>query len=328
MSRRTRSLVVAAVAALSLVACSAPLPQPHPDAAPAAVQPAVSTDQVDRVLAGLASTLESADGGAGAAALDARLTGPAKTLRAVEYQLAAAGDTSALRQIPAAAQTRIAPATKTWPRTVFVVTEPPADLTAPLLLTLVQQTPRDQFKLWSWVRLFPGVQVPATAKPDIGSAPVPMDAATLVASPADVIAHYVDVLTNGAASPFAASFTPDDPLRTGIAGVRAQYASVVTEKGSLTETYQPYEGGAYAIATADGGAIVVGAIQTVTTISLADSTLTLGGPAAALLGKPTVASSLAITWLSTVAFAVPPAGSPNPITVLGGEHSPIQVTGE
>ena len=62
--------------------------------------------------------------------------------------------------------------------------------------------------------------------------------------------------------------------------------------------------------------------------TLADSVLTLGDQTAALLGKSTVTSSVAFTWLSVVAFAVPPAGSSDPIEVLGAEHSRIGVTGE
>ena len=326
MNRRRASALLAAATVAMVAACSSPLPEPQPDAVPATVLAAVSTDQVDRILAEVGEALQAGDAAGDAQALVPRVSGPALIFRTVEYRLAAAGDTGAVRQIPPAAQTIVAPATDVWPRTVLVVTESPEDLTAPLLLTLVQAGPREPFTLWSWVRLFPGVQVPATTQPEIGSAPVDPADADLAIPPAEVVPRYVDTLTNGTASAFAASFVPDDPLRAGITGVRNQYASVITDKGSLTETYQPVET-TYAIATADGGAIVVGAFQTVTTLTLVDSTLTIGGPAAALLGTSTVTSSLAITWLSTVAFAVPPAGSDAPVTVLGGEHSPIQVTG-
>ena len=327
MNRRAAALAGAVATGLALAACATPLPTPSPDAVPAAVQPALSTEQIEGVLADLASTLEAADAAMTPEALDARLTGPARTTREVQYLLAG-GQAGTITAIPHVAQTIIDPATDTWPRTVLVVTEAPEDLRAPLLLTLVQNSPREQFQLWSWVRLFPGVQMPATAQPEVGSAPVALDADTVAVPPAEVMARYVDVLTSGADSAHAAGFVPDDPLRVQIAGVRNGYASVLTEKGSITETYQPLDTGPVAIATADGGAIVVASMQTVTSITLVDSTLSPTNPAAALLGKPTVGSNLTITWLSMVAFAVPPAGSTDPITVLGAEHSAIQVTGE
>jgi hypothetical protein len=310
-----------------LAACTPPLPTPTPRAEPAAAQPAVSVEQVDDVLAYLATTLEDADAVQQADLLTPRVNGPALTIRQAEYVLRTAGDAEAITPIPAAAQTIVAPTTQEWPRTVMVITEPPADLQAPLLLTLVQDSPREQYRLWAWARLFPGVEVPATAQPQVGSAPVEATADTLAVAPADVIAQYVDVLTNGAASAHAAAFT-EDPMRAGIAALRDALTAGVVDKGTVTETYQAYDGGPYAIATADGGAIVVGAVQTLSTITLTDSTLTIGDQTAAFLGKTTVGSNLAISWLSVVAFAVPPAGSTDPITVRGAGHARIQVTGE
>jgi hypothetical protein len=324
---RRRAVGLAAAVVLLLAACSTPLPAPQPDAVPAATPPALTAEQAEDVLAEVSTALAEADAALSADALAPRVTGPAATIRSVEYALAtAAGTPEALTAIPSGAQTLVLPTTDSWPRTVMVITEAPEDLQAPLLLTLVQAEPRAQYQLWSWVRLFPGVETPATAQPEVGSAPVPADAADLAAAPTDVLAQYVDVLTNRDASPHAAVFTAD-PLSAGIAQTRDAFAGLVGAMGSLTETYQVDESGVQALRTADGGAIVVGTVRTVTTITLVDSTLTIADQTAALLGTTTVASSLAITWLSVVAFAVPPAGSDEPIVVLGAEHSRIQVTG-
>lgn len=321
-----RVVVLAALLAL-LGACAAPLPTAQPDAVPAALPPAVSADQVQAVLADLAATLEAGDAAVSAEALAPRVTGPALATRTAEYALAAAGAPDAITPIPPAAQTLVVPTTDTWPRTAMVITEAPADLQAPLLLTLVQASPREQYQLWGWARLFPGVAMPATAQPAVGSAPVPADADALAVPPADVLARYVDVLTNRDASAYTTTFAAD-PLRQGIAATRDAFTGLVADNGTLAETYAPVEGGPFAIATAKGGAIVMGAVRTVTTITLSDSTLNIQDQTAALLGKQTVASNLTITWVSMVAFAVPPAGSTDPIQVLGAEHSRISVTGE
>lgn len=325
---RTRAAALAALTGLLLLTgCATPLPEPDPDPAPAAVPSAVTAEQVERILGDVSEVVAEADAAGSNKALDPRVAGPAREIRATEHVLAAAGDTAAITAIPPAAQTVIAPATGTWPRTLMVVTEPPADLQPPLLLTLVQDGPRTPYRLWSWARLFPGVEMPATAQPDLGSAPLAPDSDAVAVPPAEVVARYVDVLTNGAESAYAAAFT-EDPLRTGIAATREAFTGVVGANGTLAETYAPVAEPPLALATADGGAIVVGAFRTVTTITLTDSTLTIGDQTAALLGAQTVASNLTINWLSVVAFAVPPAGSSDPVRVLGAEHARTQVTGQ
>lgn len=324
--RRLRA-VVAVLAVGMLAACSTPLPVPEPDAAPAAMPPALFEEQADVVLADVAAVLAEADAALDPPLLDTRVMGPARQVRGVEYLLAAAGDPDSVTVIPAGAQTLMLPTTDVWPRTFMAVTESPDDLQAPLLLVLVQENPRSQYRLWSWARLFPGITMPATTEPGIGSAPVAPDSAELAVAPADVVAQYVDLLTKGDASEFAAGFTPD-PLRTAVAQTRDAFIGVVGANGSLTETYTPDPAGVTAIATADGGAIVVGTIRTVTTIALTDSTMRIGDQTAALLGKDTIAANLEIQWLSVVAFRVSPAGSADPIEVLGAEHSRLQATGQ
>lgn len=318
--------VALSTAVLFLAGCSVPLPTPAPDALPAAMQPAMSVEQAEDIVAEVSASLADADAALSVDVPGPRVTGPAATIRSFQYLLVTAGLADALTVIPSGAQTLVLPTTDEWPRTVMVVTEPPEDLQAPLLLTLVQTEPRAPYQLWSWVRLFPGVQTPALAQPELGSAPVEPDAPELAVSPTEVLAQYVDVLTNRDASPYAAAFTAD-PLRQGIAQTKDAFVAVVGANGSLTETYQPDAAGTYSMATADGGAIVVGTVRTVTTITLVDSTLKIGDQTAAILGTDTLKSSLAITWLSVVAFAVPPVGSDAPIQVLGAEHSRIEVTG-
>ena len=318
--------VALSTAVLFLAGCSVPLPTPQPDALPAAMPPALSVEQAEDIVAEVSASLADADAALSVDVPGSRVTGPAETIRSFQYFLVTAGLADALTVIPSSAQTLVLPTTDEWPRTVMVVTEPPEDLQAPLLLTLVQTEPRAPYQLWSWVRLFPGVQTPALAQPELGSAPVAPDAPEFAVSPTEVLAQYVDVLTNRDASPYAAAFTAD-PLRQGIAQTKDAFVAVVGANGSLTETYQPDAAGTYSMATADGGAIVVGTVRTVTTITLVDSTLKIGDQTAAILGTDTLKSSLAITWLSVVAFAVPPVGSDAPIQVLGAEHSRIEVTG-
>lgn len=327
MRRPLVHLLPAALLATLLGGCSTPLPEPQPEAVPAVLPAALTTTQVERVLTDVMTTLEAADAAGDAALLEPRVTGPAQETRRAEYVQRAAGVADAVTEIPSGVQTVVAPATDSWPRTLMVVTEAPADLQPPLLLTLVQQSPREQFRLWSWARLFPGTQMPATARPELGSEPVAA-AQELLVPPAEVVPRYADVLTQGDASEHAGTFS-GDPLRPQIAALRGAYQGLTPETGSLTVTHTPADTGPYAIGTADGGALVVGPFRTVTTLTLADSTLAPGPQATALLGgATTLSTTLSMTWLGVVAFHVPPAGSDQPVTVLGGEYTMVQATGQ
>lgn len=325
--RRHRLLAALVAVAGLLTACSTPLPVPAPDAVPAATPPALSAKQAERIIADVAEALAAADAEFSKEALSPRVTGPAAEMRDVEYRLAVAGDADALTVIPAEVQTLVLPTTDEWPRTLMAITEPPQDLQAPLLLTFVQSEPRAQYQLWSWARLFPGVQTPALAQPEVGSAQVADDAANLVASPTVVLQRYVDVLTNRDQSQFAAQFAAD-PMSGAIWQTKDAFVGLVGANGTLTEIYEPATTGVRSVATADGGALVVGTVKTTTTIALVDSTLKIGDQTAVLLGTDTVQGSLVITWSSIVVFAVPPAGSDAQIQVLGGEHDRVAVAGQ
>lgn len=330
MSRRRPTpgrLAAAVLAALLTAGCSAPLPEPQPEPAPAIVPASVTAGQVEDILGEVFATLEAADAARDPALLETRVTGPALELRRAQYGRAAAGEEDAITPIPSGAQTVIAPATTSWPRTMMVVTEPPQDLQAPLLLTLVQEGPREQYRLWSWARLFPGAQMPPTARPELGSPTVPLDSQDLLVPPAELVPRYVDVLTNGAASPHAGSFT-EGPLRQRVTALSEAYTGLAPDTGSHTVTYAPLDAGPHVVATADGGALVTGAFRGQVTITLADSTLQPGEEITALLGATRVLiTSLEISFIGTVAFHVPPAGSEGPVTVLGGEYLPVRATG-
>jgi hypothetical protein len=307
--------------ALLLSGCAEPLPEPAPDAVPATPSAAVTPEQVDRVLDAVATAVAEADAAQDVDPAAPRLTGPAAALRAAEYTLAAGAVEGAVTPLPEGVQTVVTTATDEWPRTILVVTEPPADLQAPLLLTLVQPGPREQYRLWSWVRLLPGTEMPPTAQPEVGNAPVPADSTEVLVPPAEVLPRYVDVLLQGDASEHAGTFA-GDRLRENIAGLREAYAQSAANGGAVTEEIVPLEDGAVALGTADGGAIVTGGFRLTIAITLDDSTLTVDPATAAFLGgATTLATSLELTFVGTVALDVPPAGSEEQVTLLGAEFS-------
>lgn len=324
----TRTRAAAGVlTALLLAGCAQPLPEPSPDPVPASPPASVTPEQLEDVLDAVAEAVEAADAAQSLDPAAARITGPAATLRTAEYALAAANPEAAVTPLPEGTQTIVTTATDVWPRTIVVVTEPPADLRAPLLLTLVQDGPREQYRLWSWVRLFPGTQMPPTAQPEVGNTPVPPDSTDVLVPPVELMQRYVDVMVNGDASEHVGLFGPD-PLRENLGGLREAYAQSAANGGSVTESVEALEEGPVAVGTADGGAIVTGGFRLTISITLDDSTLTVDPATAAFLGgNTTLASSLELTFVGTVAFDVPPVGGEEQVTLLGGEFSLTGATG-
>ncbi|QTE31561.1 hypothetical protein J4E96_15490 [Pengzhenrongella sicca] len=317
-----------------LAGCAADLPQPIPGATPAVPPPVLTIGQADGVLDAIGSAVTTSDAALSAVGLEARVSGPALASRTAEYAASTAtAGAKGLTALQFDAQTLIVPTTQGWPRTQFVISEQPDDLTSPRLLVLQQASARSGYTLWGWARLLPGVEMPATATPEVGSTAVPLDSAELVVSPTDTVAHYADVLLNGDASAFVSQFVAPDSYRAGIAGGRAPFAAIASQTaGTFTETYAPVADQTFALSTADGGALVVAAMTTTSALTFSDASVVLPPELAAVSGGALAAgaelrNALNVTYADVVAFYVPPAASAAQIQVLGAEHIRTSVTG-
>lgn len=332
---RTRSRAgLVLVAGLVLTGCSAELPQPVAPPAPAVPPPATTLDQSQHVLQEVGEVLATADAALAAAELAPRVSGPALAARTAEYAVATAtANSQPVTPLPVEPQTIVVPSTTDWPRTQVVVTEQPDDLTSPRLLVLRQESPRAPYTLWAWARLLPGAQTPPTANPETGSPPLAADATGLVATPADVVTQYADVLTNGDASAFAASFATPDPYRERLATERARFQRLATDaSGSFTETFAAVPDQVVAHETADGGALVVAGMTASSNLTISGASLTVPAEFAAVSGgtlppNGILRNGLAVGYTDVVAFYVPPAEAAAPIQVLGAEHTFTSASG-
>lgn len=316
----------AAVLVLGLAGCgNGPVPTPQVEDTAQTPIPVVTEDRLAEILQSVQETVTAADAASSADQLGARLTGPAFYMRQGEYALAAAtGGANPVTPIVADSQLDIVSTTTEWPRIVNVVTQPPEGTNLPVLLTLVQQDARSNYMLWSWVRLFPGVTVPATAPAVQGSPVVAPDSAALVMSPDATLATYADAVNGGANT---ANFM-DDAFRTNYSSTLSSLSSAIGAVGSVSQISSVNPSGSYSVATADGGAIVVGAIDQVVSIQRTQAGATLNvGPNLAYGGDPAVAGVLWATYMTTVAFYVPPADAENrQVQVLGAEQVLVSVT--
>ncbi|MEE6280628.1 hypothetical protein [Georgenia sunbinii] len=326
--RAVRMVATAATAAVMLAGCGSDVPQPEPEPAATAPVPVLDDDRIERILDDVQTVVAEGDEALDAELLESRVSGPALDMRRAEYQLAAASDGErAPTPLTTDSQVEVVAATDEWPRSLFVVSHIPQDANLPLLLVLTQQSPRDQYKLWFWSPLLPGAQTPTTARPEAGSPPLAPDAEGLRRTPAEAVSAYADLLGDpGTSSDFA-----DDPFRAGYREMIDALSATVEVAGEVTERYAVRDGSVAAMTTDDGGALVVGVIDAGLTISrtVDGSTLEAGGDIALLMGDGArIAGSATADYLVPVALVVPPAGSPDPITVLGAGHVISQVSVE
>lgn len=330
---RSRRLLVAAGSALvlGLTACATPLPQAMPEPVPAVAPAATTVDQSQDVLTDVGEILAAADATLDPALLPPRVEGPALAVRTAEYTRATAtAGAKPPTALPTDEQALIVPQTDVWPRTQLVVTKQPDDLQAPRILVVQQTAPREQYRLWGWGRMGAGVQMPATAAPETGSAVLAPDEPGLLVTPTEALQQYADVLANGAASAYAATFQPDT-FRTSIEAARAATVAGVQAAGTATETYTPEPAPVVSLKTVDGGAIVVGQLTTVSTVTLtvAGGTIPISDPFyAALTGKPSAASNFVRTFTDVLVMYVPPAGSTALVQLLAAEHAVTSATAE
>lgn len=323
-----RSLFVRAtlgtLAALVLASgCASPLPVPQPDPVPSQPQPVLSVDQDSRVLDAVGAAVSAADAAKDSSLLAPRVTGPALAIRTAQIQIAAGlGKDDVLAALPTDVSPMIVPTTQTWPRTSYAVTVQPEDLSSNRLIALDQGTAREQYKLWGWVRLFPGTTMPKFALPEDGSEAVAPDDDSLVMTPADAIAQYADVLNLGAASGFAATFG-DDPLRLALANdLTTNSTSLAGIQGSYSMSFavdaaQPI----HAVRTADGGAVAMGALTRTDSYNGPEGASIAASPSQSvfLAGAP-VSNVLTVTYVDVVAIYIPKAGSTDPVRVVGAEQ--------
>ncbi|SDD52558.1 hypothetical protein SAMN05216410_3429 [Sanguibacter gelidistatuariae] len=321
MRRTTPALVLTTAGFLLLTACSPALPEAHVDPAPSTPSVVLTTEQDESINTAIGETLAAAAATLDPAALDARLTGPALAFRTAEFTVATAtGSADAISEIPTAVQSEVLPTTQTWPRTTFAVSERPQNLQTERLLVTEQASPREQYKLWGWIRLFPGVTLPAFPSAEIGTEAVAPDDSSLVLTPVDAVAHYADVLTNGDASPYAAEFATD-PLREQMTALREKRTASAAEiKGTYTLQFTPTDGALRMLRTADGGALVVGEITSTETLKGEESAVI--SPSAtekAFIGDAAASNSLTVGRTSLVGIYIPPATAGTGASVIGSE---------
>jgi hypothetical protein len=339
--RRGRRMVavvpVVLVAGLTLAGCSseywpqgtaattAPTPTATATGAAAAVEPTAATaPQIKRIVGRIAEVAAKADSDKDADLAATRFTGPALDLRKANYTIRGSDtDVQAPPTIASSGVTVAVPQqTDTWPRTVFVVVQDPANKdTAPQALTLVQESARDQYKVEYDVALEAGATFADVPPVSIGAAQLSPDVKLLKLQPGQIAEAYADILANDTGSQYDGTFSSDgDDLRSKIGkAYKDAKASGLPSTAKIEYSSQIPENASIALATNKAGALVSTTLNEIEKVTPTQSGAEVNteGAVKALSGVGTSTKGISATYGVQLLFYVPPVGTKSKIELLG-----------
>jgi hypothetical protein len=326
---------------------STPVPTPSPlstgqaRTGKSALPPAVTEDQLHMIVRRVSEQAAKADAEGDSSELGKRFTAAALQMRSTNYTIRrteaknkvdAGKRLAPFAQIPAGPIAVALPmATDTWPRVVDAIVQNAEDKKqAPLMLVLVQNTPRDNYQVNYAIPLQPDTRVPDVASAKVGTSIVPPTSKLLGLAPDQVAAAYGDLMDKGEKSAYWNLFDMQhDTLYEELGpDYKKKKQSAVSKTATLTYSYALGKAPTVALATLDSGALVATYLTETVTIRAVQSgaEVSVGDQAAALVGKKTSSSGASTTYGYQLLFYVPPTGSKKKITLLGFSQGMISAT--
>ena len=208
-----------------------------------------------------------------------------------------------------------------WPRSIFAIVKNTADKTkAPIALVLIQDSPRDQYKVNYAVQLQPGVNPPDLAPKDVGATAFGLDTKLLSLQPDALLAAYTDVVNVGPTSASIGLFDTTKDLLLPAIGLEARTTRIASLQGvTLSYTYAPGAGRVTALSSNETGALVtVSLLETeVAKPTEAGSSLNPEGEIKTLTGVTATTKGTSRDLNIEMLFYIPPITSIEKITLLG-----------
>ena len=313
--------VVAGTGAAANATTPAPSTEPTASASEGAAAPAsrVLLDaQFRRILEQVSSAADAGDAAKDAGKLAERVAGTELEVRTQNYKIRSqVGAYEARMPIRSTKLlTTVVTSQREWPRQVLAVTQGDGNV-VPQLLTLVQASPRENYKLVETTPLQPGTTFPSIERGGTDTLAA-NDKAGLLYSGEEALAGLADRLTS-------ADSSFKDKLVEGesspyIADTLSYQAEVVKsgENGNFSFTHKVVPESTVAFRTADGGALVLGRLNFAFdgTPKASGDKLTIGDDAAALAGGKETTTGMVLNFAESMAVYVPPAGSTDPIRLV------------
>jgi hypothetical protein len=290
--------------------------------------PAVTELQFSRIMSRVAQQVQAADEELSVNVLGARVTEPTLQTRRASYIVRRADNESGVLLPILSSPIRLVlpQQTQGWPRSVFGIIQDEQDLESPSFgVILRQEDPRSPYLLSYAIVLAPQVQLPDVPSARIGAAKLSADSKLTRLSPAEVLAHYSDVINRGVESEFVGEFAlATDSLFAAI-GPDAQALRQESFGESVEVSWETTVGEVdiVAFATTDGGALVAGVLRETETVKPRQSGAAVN---ASISVRALTALSQSLRGFDVhssiqILLYVPPVGSEESIRVLGYTYS-------
>ncbi len=334
--RAGRALRVGAaglLAAVTLAACSPAqrLLGLQPNTAVLSNRPTVAAEQAGRIavraveLAQRADALRTEEAARTAFTGLALQTAPARYV--VEKVLDPTANASGGALGPLAQPSRVVvTAGRAFPRTLLAVWTPQGD-SAPQLAVLESSDVRTPYLVAARSDLLPAATLPATLPASRGASVLPSDVGGLAATPAKAVADLAALLQTGRS---AGTAFASNPVVGQVRSKAAQQAKDVAKVAVFRQTHAPRQDGLRVVRTADGGAIVVAAIDRTDRFVVRKGAGVINPPPAyrALSGgKLTkITKAATVRTVQTVVLVLPPQGQ-GPVRLIGFSEVPVAVSG-
>ncbi|CAH0139443.1 hypothetical protein SRABI83_00431 [Arthrobacter sp. Bi83] len=280
--------------------------------------PVLLDAQFRRILEQVASATDAGDAAKDAKKLATRVSGTELEVRTKNYKIRSRVASYDARMPVRATKllTTVVTSKRAWPRSVLAVTQGEGNV-VPQLLTLVQKSPRENYKLVGTSPLQPGTTFPSIARNGTETL-APGDKSGLLYSGQEALAGLADRLSKS-------NSTFKDKLVEGesspyIGDTLSYQADVVKSgvNGKFAFTHKVVPGSTVVFRTSDGGALVLGRLtfNFDGTPKAEGDKLSIGNDAAVLAGGKETTTGMVLNFAESMAVYVPPTGSKDPMKLV------------
>jgi hypothetical protein len=320
--RQARALKFAALVLIpaTLAGCTPdyenPVLSPSPSPAQDVLTPVMTKDQVKRVLEEITTVVAAADAELNRESLEARVSGPALVARRAAYNIARRTENPEppAPLLASPIQLFLPSATDTWPRSVMVVT---GEQTLTMMI-LRQESARDQYRLYQYMDILPGVDFPEVAAEEIGANTVKEDSKFLLMPPADLATAVGSLLNEGPDSTWSILVDGDNQYIKDVSSVQQTLAQTLSN-ANVTFDHKVSPDDMVLLTSGEGGALVgLYMIDTYTIIPKSPGdAVAISGQEAILLGAGGSATGIETRYGAMLLFHLPAAGSDSRARLLG-----------
>lgn len=307
-------------------AASSPSPTPSVSAPPVSTDkpPVVSTPQLESIVSKIALVAQQADAEHDSDLIAERFAGPALELRDANYAIRKVDKNyKPLPAIPSSpVEVTLPQQNDKWPRTVFTVVHDPAKAeVAPTALMLIQQSPRENYKVVYAMQLESGPVLPELAAANVGTQRLQPDIKLFALQPDQLALAYGDILLNGESSEYYKYFDlENDSLVQSIGfDAKKKRKATIPRIAQMSFGNLAGDGEVIPMVTNDSGAIVATYLNETETVKPTEpgALINAEGAVKSLSGVSSTTKGTIATYGDQLLFYVPPASSGQKIVLIG-----------